>query len=104
MLDAVIVGGSSAGLSAALILGRSLRNVVVIDDQMPCNRFSHASHGFLTRDGTHPAELLRIGYEQLEQYSTVALQVATVLRIEKSDAGFEITSSDDTKLQARTIL
>ena len=51
MLDVVIVGGSSAGLSAALILGRSLRDVVVIDDQKPCNRFSRASHGFLTRDG-----------------------------------------------------
>ena len=52
MLDVVIIGGSSAGLSAALVLGRSLRETVVIDDQQPCNRFSHASHGFLTRDGS----------------------------------------------------
>ena len=55
MLDVVIVGGSSAGLSAALVLGRSLREVVVIDDLKPCNRFSHASHGFLTRDGISPS-------------------------------------------------
>ncbi len=104
MLDTVIVGGSSAGLSAALILGRSLRDVIVVDDQKPCNRFTHASHGFLTRDGTPPSELLQIAHEQLEHYPSVALKTATVLRIEKIDTGFEITSSDDSQLQARTIL
>ena len=66
MLDAVIVGGSSAGLSAALVLGRSLREVVVIDDQKPCNRFSRASRGFLTRGGTSPSDLLHMAREQLK--------------------------------------
>jgi hypothetical protein len=46
VLDAMIAGGSSTRLSAALILGRSLRNVTVVDNQKPCNRFSQASHGF----------------------------------------------------------
>jgi thioredoxin reductase len=104
MLDAVIVGGSSAGLSAALVLGRSLRDVVVIDDQKPCNRFSRASHGFLTRDGTPPSELLQIAYEQLRRYPSVILKTATALHIEKIDAGFEIMSSDTSKLQARRVL
>ncbi|MFN8531120.1 MAG: NAD(P)/FAD-dependent oxidoreductase [Anaerolineae bacterium] len=104
MLDVVIVGGSSAGLSAALILGRSLRKVVVIDDQKPCNRFTHASHGFLTRDGTPPAELRRIGYEQLERYPSVAIKAATALHVEKIPGGFEVTSSDDSKLHTRMIL
>lgn len=104
MLDVVIVGGSSAGLSAALVLGRSLRDVVIIDDQKPCNRFSHASHGFLTRDGTPPAELLHIAYEQLKRYPSVALKTATVLHIEKIDAGFEVMSSDGSTLQARIVL
>ena len=104
MLDVVIIGGSSAGLSAALILGRSLRDVVVIDDHKPCNRFSHASHGFLTRDGVPPSELIQIAYDQLERYPTVARKTATALRIEKNDTGFEITSSDDSKLQARIVL
>lgn len=104
MLDVVIVGGSSAGLSAALILGRSLRQVVVIDDQKPCNRFSRASHGFLTRDGTPPSELLRIAHEQLTQYSGVNLKTATVLRVQPIDDGFEIVSSDAARLQARTVL
>jgi thioredoxin reductase len=104
MLDTVIVGGSSAGLSAALILGRSLRNVVVIDDQKPCNRVSHASHGFLTRDGTAPADLLEAAREQLKQYASVTLKTATAIQIEKHDTGFEILSSDNARLQARTIL
>lgn len=104
MLDTVIVGGSSAGLSAALVLGRSLRDVVVIDDHQPCNRFSHASHGFMTRDGVAPSELLQIAHKQLERYTTVAHKAATVRHIEKRDTGFEITSSDGSSLQARTIL
>ena len=104
MLDVVIVGGSSAGLSAALVLGRSLRKVVVVDDQKPCNRFSHASHGFLTRDGTSPSDLLDIAREQLKRYPSVVLKAATVLQIEKIDGAFEITSSDDSKLQARKVL
>ncbi len=104
MLDVVIVGGSSAGLSASLILGRSLRDVVVIDDQKPCNRFTNASHGFLTRDGSPPSELMQIAYVQLEPYSTVVRKTATALHIEKNDTGFEITSSDASTLQARTVL
>lgn len=104
MLDVVIVGGSSAGLSAALILGRSLREVVVIDDQKPCNRFTRASHGFLTRDGTPPSEMLRIAHEQLERYPSIKIKQATALHIEKVTGGFEIVSSDDSSLQTRMIL
>ncbi len=83
MLDTLIIGGSSAGLSAALVLGRSLRDVVVIDDQKPCNRFSRASHGFLTRDGVPPSELLEIAYQQLAQYSTITLKIGSALSIKK---------------------
>lgn len=104
MLDVVIVGGSSAGLSAALVLGRSLRDVIVIDDRKPCNRFSRASHGFLTRDGAPPSELLRLAHEQLGQYPNVSLKAATALHIERTGTGFEIISSDASTLQARTVL
>lgn len=104
MLDVVIVGGSSAGLSAALVLGRSLREVVVLDDQKPCNRFSRASHGYLTRDGTSPSDLLRIAHDQLKPYPTVALKTATVTHLEKTDSGFEVLSSDGSKLVSRTVL
>jgi thioredoxin reductase len=104
MLDVAIIGGSSAGLSAALILGRSLREVVVVDDQKPCNRFSHASHGFLTRDGTSPSELMHIAHDQLRRYPGVVIKPATVLRIEAIDAGFRLTNSDGSSLEARRVL
>jgi thioredoxin reductase len=67
-LDCVVVGGGPAGLSAALVLGRCRRRVVVIDAGRPRNRRSRASHGFFTRDGTSPADMLRIGREQLVEY------------------------------------
>lgn len=104
MLDTVIVGGSSAGLSAALILGRSLRNVVVLDDQKPCNRFTHASHGFLTQDGTAPAQLLQTARDQLAPYATVTLQSATAISITATAHGFAVTDSGGQQYAARTVL
>jgi thioredoxin reductase len=104
MLDTVIVGGSSAGLSAALILGRALRTVLVIDDGKPCNRVSHASHGFLTRDGIEPAELLRIGREQLGQYDTVSLMHAFVVSVSPIAEGFTVETRDGDQFQSRKLL
>lgn len=104
MFDTVIVGGSSAGLSAALVLGRSLRKVAVVDDQQPCNRFSRASHGFLTRDGVAPGDLLRIAAEQLGRYPGIRLIQATALQVERTDDGFEVAISDGSRVQARTVL
>ena len=104
MLDSMIVGGSGAGLSAALLLGRSLREVVVVDDQRPCNRFSRASHGFLTRDGLAPSDLVRLAREQLAHYPSVQLHTSTVVRITRMGDGFTVASSDGSSLEARTVL
>ena len=65
--DLIIIGGGPAGMSAALIAGRALLNTLVINAENPRNKVTTASHGFLTRDGAHPLELLRIGKEQLEK-------------------------------------
>src|SRR5207249_5860976 len=61
--DVVIVGGGPAGLSAALVLGRSCRKVLVCDAGKPRNHISGAVHAFFSRDGISPAELLKIGRE-----------------------------------------
>jgi len=53
--DAIIIGGSYAGLSAAMTLGRSKRHVSIIDDNNPCNRQTPHSHNFITQDGEKPA-------------------------------------------------
>jgi thioredoxin reductase len=66
--DVIIVGGGPAGLSAAVVLGRCRRRVLLIDDGEPRNARSPGVRGYLTRDGIAPLELLRIGREEAERY------------------------------------
>src|SRR5215207_6382310 len=66
--DALIVGGGPAGLSAALMLGRSCRRVVVIDAGHPRNVAARELHGFLGRDGLPPHDLLRDGRNEIAKY------------------------------------
>jgi thioredoxin reductase len=68
MLDAIIVGGGPAGLSAALVLARCRRSVLVFDDGHPRNSASTASHNFLSRDGVPGLDLLRFAREDLQRY------------------------------------
>ncbi len=104
MLDVIIVGGSVAGLSAALYLGRSLRHTVVLDEGKPANRFSHASHGFFTRDGIAPDELLKIGREQLQRYATVRFQPHKATEILSQPDHFLVKLPDGTTLATRKVL
>jgi len=85
--DVIIVGGGPAGLSAAVALGRARRTVVVIDAGEPRNAPAHAVHNFLTRDGTSPAELLRLGRAEAETYR-VAFVDGVVDGIERADDAF----------------
>jgi thioredoxin reductase len=71
MYDAIVIGGSYAGLSAALQLARARRKVAVIDGGKRRNRFAHASHGFLGQDGRAPADIVSDGRAQLLAYPTV---------------------------------
>src|SRR5437764_10966415 len=68
MFDVVVVGAGPAGLSAALMLGRCRRRVLVCDVGEPRNRHSHALHGYLTRDGIAPAEFNALGRAELAAY------------------------------------
>lgn len=103
MFDAIIVGGGPAGLSAALMLGRCRRPVLVCDRGEPRNRYSRALHGYLTRDGIAPAEFNAIGREELSRYGIECrhVDVAGVLRVAD---GFEITLSDHRIERARFVL
>lgn len=71
--DAIIVGGSFAGISAALQLGRARRRVLVIDAGLPRNRFARTSHGFFGLDGERPADMVARAGRQLLAYDTVSL-------------------------------
>ncbi|SNR51440.1 NAD(P)/FAD-dependent oxidoreductase [Hymenobacter mucosus] len=94
--DVMIVGAGSAGLSAALVLGRCLRPVLVCDGGAPRNRPSPAVQGFLTRDGTHPEELIRLGREQLAPYKSVEVREARVTNIEVFKRYFRLTLEGST--------
>ena len=72
--DVIIVGAGSAGLSAALVLGRCRRRVLVLDGGPPRNAPSASVQGFFTRDCTPPLELLQLGRNQLTPYSSVAIK------------------------------
>ena len=104
MLDVVIVGAGPAGLSAALILGRCRRRVLVCDTHHPRNAASQALHGFLSRDGTSPLELRRLGREQLQRYGTVELRHIKVTDAARLNDGFELRLSDGTRLRCRRLL
>lgn len=92
--EVIIVGGSYAGLSAAMALGRSLRQVLVVDDGRPCNSPTPHSHNFLTRDGSTPAELSRLAREQVLGYDSVRLLGARAVRAAGKDRRFEVEIDD----------
>lgn len=102
--DVIIIGGGPAGLSAALILGRCRRRVIVVDSGKPRNRDSHGLHGFLGHDGIHPADLLRIGREQLRQYDSVQIRDAVVTDVRQLEHGFEVRLDGGSPLSARKLL
>jgi len=104
MYDVIVVGAGPAGLSAALVLGRCRRRVLVCDTGRPRNAASQRMHGYLTRDGIPPREFLRIAREQLEQYDTVELRDAEVVAAECVDGRFSVTLPDDERLVARKLL
>jgi thioredoxin reductase len=102
--EVIIVGGGPAGLSAALLLGRCRRRVVVCDAGKPRNRVARALHGFLGHDGIEPAALLRAGREQLAQYDCVSIRDAEVTHARQVAQGFEVTLADGARLSARKLL
>lgn len=71
VFDVIIIGGSYAGLSAGMALGRALRKVLIIDSGKPCNAQTPHSHNFLTQDGKTPQQIASIAREQVAQYQTV---------------------------------
>jgi thioredoxin reductase len=103
--DVVIVGAGPAGLSAALILGRSCRSVLVFDNGHPRNAASQAMHGFLTRDGMPPLEFLRMAREELRRYDTVSVRDAEVVAAEcHEDKRFAVTLQDGERIISRKLL
>lgn len=102
--DVMIVGGSYAGLSAAMALGRALRNVLIIDSGDPCNKQTPHSHNFLTQDGQTPAQIADKAKEQVLQYSTISWHKGLVTSVVSIPAGFEIITAAGEKFRAKKVL
>jgi len=93
MLDVIVVGAGPAGLSAALTLGRQRRNVLVLDSGEPRNAPADGVHMLLSRDGVPPAELRRLGREDLAAYETVEYREAVAVSAARTGEGFDVTLS-----------
>src|SRR5205809_1450349 len=104
MLDAIIVGGGPAGLSAALVLGRCLRRVLVCDAGHPRNEPARIFNGFLSRDGSRPAEFLQICRDQLRRYDTIEFRKVKVVDIERGDCRFTAILETGERVAGRTLL
>lgn len=92
--DVIVIGGSYAGLSAALPLARARRSVLVIDAGIRRNRFAAAAHGFFGQDGRPPAEIAADGRAQLMEYPTVDWHRAQAVAARGGMDAFTVTSSD----------
>lgn len=102
--EVIIVGGSYAGLSAAMALGRSLRHVLVIDSGKPCNRQTPHSHNFITQDGKKPSEINDIARNQVTKYTTVQFYDGLATEGKKIENGFEITTKTGEVFTAKKLI
>lgn len=101
--DAIIIGGGAAGLSAAMMLGRARRRVLVLDAGEPRNRFASHMHGVLGHDGLPPAELLRRGREEVAQYG-VEVSPDRATRVGISGGVVQVTTEAGDSLFGRRLL
>ncbi|WP_435745338.1 NAD(P)/FAD-dependent oxidoreductase [Microbacterium sp. PMB16] len=101
--DVIIIGGGAAGLSAALILARARRRVLVLDAQEPRNRFAPHMHGVLSRDGYSPLDLVADGYREVRAVDGVIANARATAARKISD-GFEVTTEDGARATGRQLV
>ncbi|MBT2118064.1 NAD(P)/FAD-dependent oxidoreductase [Dyella sp. LX-66] len=102
--DVIVVGGSFAGLAAALQLARARRKVLVVDAGMPRNRFAAHSHGFLGHDGKAPAQILSESIDQLLRYPTMSFRQGMAATAAREGDGFRVTLDDGATVDAERLI
>lgn len=104
MQDAIVIGGSFAGHSAAMQLARARQQVLLIDAGSPRNRFADASHGFLGQDGRAPLAIMRDAACQLLKYPSAALLNVDAHKAARVDDGFVVRLGNGTEQRARRLV
>ncbi len=102
--EVVIIGGSYAGLAAALSLSRAMRKVLVIDSQSPCNQSTPFSHNFLTHDGSKPSAIIAKAKSQINLYSSTEMVNDETIAISKTHAGFLVDTYQGRQVLTKKIL
>ena len=102
--DVIIIGGSFAGLSAGMSLGRSMRSVLIIDSGKPCNAQTPHSHNFITQDGETPADIAAKAKAQVSQYKTVQFFKGKAESAAKKDNLFEVVAETGERFDAKKLI
>ncbi|TBR36094.1 MULTISPECIES: NAD(P)/FAD-dependent oxidoreductase [Dyella] len=104
MHDVIVIGGSYAGMAAALQLVRARRSIHIVDAGQRRNRFAAHSHGFLGQDGVDPAEIWATARRQLEAYPTLRWTEGRVVAASGDKDHFEVTLGNGDVLSGRRLL
>ncbi|WP_271105728.1 NAD(P)/FAD-dependent oxidoreductase [Pseudomonas tohonis] len=102
--DVIIIGGSYAGLSAAMPLARARRRVLVVDEGLRRNRFAAHSHGFLTQDGNAPGAIASQAREQVMAYETVEWLTGKAVAAALTERGLRVDIEGTEPREARRII
>ncbi|WAT81451.1 NAD(P)/FAD-dependent oxidoreductase [Bacillus safensis] len=104
LLDCAIIGGGPAGLSAALVVGRGRKQVIVFDDELPRNRVTQESHGFITNDGMTPFEIRQAGEADLQKYPSIKIKRSRIVDIQKKEESFTLLTHEGDTFEAKKII
>ncbi|MBA3828863.1 MAG: NAD(P)/FAD-dependent oxidoreductase [Taibaiella sp.] len=102
--DVIIIGGGPAGCNAAIVLARSRRSVLIIDEGKQRNLRSQGMHNYLTRDGVLPTDYIAMAHKELNSYKIPILQARAIKARMLATHGFEVIDNQGNKHLCRRLL